>query len=118
MTLIENNPAVLKKDKNKVLEQLLELAFKLMIDIDEEIDSEWLNPAPGHVIEEKDEQDNITFVQDIIDRLVDCMDPEVILPLIGTLVQNTLANEKDWRYKHAGILAFSQVVTEFIEDTE
>jgi hypothetical protein len=47
VTLIENNPAVLKKDKNKVLEQLLELAFKLMIDIDEEIDSEWLNPAPA-----------------------------------------------------------------------
>jgi hypothetical protein len=32
-----------------------------------------------------------------------------MLPLIAELVQNTIANESDWRYKNAGILAFSQV---------
>jgi len=30
-----------------------------------------------------------------------------MLPLIGQLVQNTIANDTDWRYKNAGILAFS-----------
>jgi len=32
-----------------------------------------------------------------------------MLPLIGELVQNTIANDSDWRYKNAGIMAFSQV---------
>jgi hypothetical protein len=40
-----------------------------------------------------------------------------MLPLIGVLVQNTIANENDWRFKHAGIMAFSQV-GEYIEDIE
>jgi hypothetical protein len=40
-----------------------------------------------------------------------------MLPLIGTLVQNTIANEQDWRFKHAGIMAFSQV-GEYVEETE
>ena len=38
-----------------------------------------------------------------------------MLPLIGQLVQNTIANESDWRYKNAGILAFSQV-GEYVDD--
>ena len=32
-----------------------------------------------------------------------------MLPLLGTLVQNTMANDSDWRYKNAGMMAFSQV---------
>ena len=40
-----------------------------------------------------------------------------MLPLIATLVQNTIANETDWRYKHAGIMAFSQV-GEYVDEVE
>lgn len=40
-----------------------------------------------------------------------------MLPLIGILVQNTIANDSDWRYKHAGIMAFSQV-GEYVDDIE
>ena len=38
-----------------------------------------------------------------------------MLPLIGYYVQTTIANETDWRYKHAGIMAFSQV-GEYVDD--
>lgn len=38
-----------------------------------------------------------------------------MLPLIGELVQNTVSNDDDWRYKHAGIMAFSQV-GEYVDD--
>jgi importin-5 len=40
-----------------------------------------------------------------------------MLPLIGTLVMNTIANDVDWRFKHAGIMAFSQV-GEYVDDPE
>lgn len=40
-----------------------------------------------------------------------------MLPLIGTLVMNTISNDSDWRYKHAGIMAFSQV-GEYVDDPE
>ena len=49
----------------------------------------------------------VTFGKGLIDRLVAGVGDVIMLPLIGTLVTNTIANEDDWRYKHAGIMAFS-----------
>ncbi len=40
-----------------------------------------------------------------------------MLPLIGQLVQNTISNDSDWRYKNAGIMAFSQV-GEYVDDPQ
>ena len=42
---------------------------------------------------------------------------EKMLPLLSILAQNTLANDQDWRFKHAGLMALSQV-GEYIEDAE
>lgn len=41
----------------------------------------------------------------------------IMLPLIGTLVMNTISNDSDWRYKNAGIMAFSQV-GEYVDEPE
>jgi hypothetical protein len=91
----------------------LETIFKIMIDIPEEIDEEWMSPSEGFAVEEDD--DNIKFGQDCVDRLVDCLGEELMLPLMGQLVTNTISNDVDWRYKHAGIMAFSQI-GEYIDD--
>jgi hypothetical protein len=85
VTLIERIPSVIKKDNNVMLQELLDMTFKLMIDIDEEIDQDWLNPKPGHSVEEE-EEDNVKFGQTCIDRLISCIGEELMLPLIGTLV--------------------------------
>jgi hypothetical protein len=116
VTLIERIPSVIKKDNNVMLQELLDVTFKLMIDIDEDIEQEWLSPKPGHSVEEE-EEDNVKFGQTVVDRLISCIGEDTMLPLIGTLVQNTIANEQDWRFKHAGIMAFSQV-GEYVEETE
>lgn len=91
-----------------MLKDILEVVFKLMIDIDEDIDADWMRPKEGFSIEE-DEEDNVKFGQSCVDRLVSCLGEELMLPLIGQLVQNTISNDTDWRYKNAGIMAFSQV---------
>jgi len=85
-----------------------------MIDIDEEIDESWMNPKEGFLGEDEDE-DNVAFGKTQIDRLIATIGDEIMLPLIGELVQNTIANDEDWRYKHAGIMAFSQV-GEYVDD--
>ena len=79
-----------------------------MIDIDEDIDNDWMRPREGFSGEDEDE-DNVAFGKQAVDRLVAGVGDEKMLPLIGVLVQNTTANDTDWRYKHAGIMAFSQV---------
>ena len=88
-----------------------------MIDIDTDIDAEWMCPKEGFVDGGDDEEeDNVTFGKGLIDRLVAGIGDQIMLPLIGQLVTNTIANTEDWRYKHAGIMAFSQV-GEYVDDT-
>lgn len=58
---------------------------------------------------DEEEEDSVQFGQTCVDRLISGIGDTIMLPLIAELVQNTIANESDWRYKNAGILAFSQV---------
>ena len=116
-TIVERQPSIVKKDEN-LLKDLLELIFNLMIDIDPDIDQSWMKPKEGFVDGgEEEEEDNVAFGKGLVDRLVSGVGDAIMLPLIGQLVTNTIANEEDWRYKHAGIMAFSQV-GEYVDDTE
>ena len=107
VTIIERKPALAKKDE-ALIKDVLELIFQLMIDIEIEIENDWLCPKEGFVGEDE-EEDNVNFGKTAVDRLVAGVGDAQMLPLIGVLVQNTIANDQDWRYKHAGIMAFSQV---------
>lgn len=80
----------------------------MMIDIDQDIDDSWLKPKEGfRADEEEEEEDSVHFGKTCVDRLVSSVGDSVILPLLSELVNNTLANNDDWRYKNAGLMAFS-----------
>ena len=115
VTMIERKPSLAKKDE-PLIKDVLERIFELMIDIDEDISADWLRPKEGFTGEEEDE-DNVGFGKQAVDRLVASVGDEKMLPLVGQLVTNTMANDSDWRYKHAGIMAFSQV-GEYVDDVE
>lgn len=115
VTMIERKPSLAKKDEPLTMD-LLDCIFKLMIDIDEDIEESWLRPKEGYVGGEE-EEDSVNFGKTCIDRLVAGVGDQMMLPLIGTLVQNTIANDSDWRYKHAGIMAFSQI-GEYVDEVD
>lgn len=46
VTIIERQPSIVKKDQN-LLKDVLESIFKLMIDIDSDIEASWLSPKEG-----------------------------------------------------------------------
>lgn len=107
VTVVERIPNVVKKDI-EVLKALLDLIFKLMIDIDEDIEESWMKPKEGFKAdEEEEEEDAVHFGKTCVDRLVSSIGDEIMLPLLSTLVQNTIANDSDWRYKNAGLMALS-----------
>jgi len=117
VTIVERIPNIVKND-TELLKAILDLVFKLMIDIDEDIDESWLRPKEGFKAdEEEEEEDSVHFGKTCVDRLVSSVGEETILPLLSQLVQNTLANTTDWRYKNAGLMAFSQV-GEYIDDIQ
>jgi uncharacterized metal-binding protein YceD (DUF177 family) len=75
-----------KKDV-ETLKSLLELVFKLMIDIDSDIDESWMRPKEGFKVEEEEEEeDSVHFGKTCVDRLVSSVGDEIILPLLSTLV--------------------------------
>ena len=79
-----------------------------MIDIDEDIEESWMRPKEGFKADEdEEEEDSVHFGKTCVDRLVSSVGEEIMLPLLSQLVQNTLANTTDWRYKNAGLMALS-----------
>lgn len=115
VTMIERKPSLAKKDVD-LIKDVLESIFQLMIDIDEDIENDWLCPKEGFAGEDE-EEDNVNFGKQAVDRLVAGVGDQVMLPLIGQLVTNTIQNDTDWRYKHAGIMAFSQI-GEYVDEIE
>ncbi len=107
VTVVERIPNILKKDIES-LKSLLDLVFKLMIDIDEDIEESWMRPKEGFKVEEEEEEeDSVHFGKVQVDRLVSSIGEEIMLPLLSQLVQTTIQNDQDWRFKNAGIMALS-----------
>ena len=90
-----------------------------MIDIDEDIEEDWLRPKEGFTEETPGEgetsTDNLHFGKSCIDNVVAAVGDQVCLPHLSVIVQQLMANDGDWRHKNAALMAFSQV-GEYIED--
>lgn len=106
--MIERIPSIAKKNP-VTLKKLFELIFRLMVDIDEEIDQEWLRPKEGFRDGEagEDGEDNVDFGKGCIDKIISAVGDEMALPILSGIVNETLGNDADWRYKNAGLMAFS-----------
>lgn len=88
--IVERCPDVLQKD-GETLKALLELVFKLMIDIDADIEQEWTHPKEGFQEETPGEDgtqtDNLHFGKSCIDNIVSAVGDQVCLPHLGAIVQ-------------------------------
>lgn len=115
-TIAERQPSLLTKNE-KYLEGMLDTVFKLMIDIEDEIDENWGDPQDPAQVKEEVDEDTVVFGKEVIDRLLSSIGEDILLPLICILVENTMKNEDDWRYKNAGLSAFSQCA-EYVADID
>ena len=115
VTVVERVPSIVKKD-DELLKNMIELIFKLMVDIDADIEDEWLRPKEGfNDSGQADEgEDNVNFGKSSIDKIISAVGESKCLPLLSGLVEQMMSHE-DWRYKNAALMAFSQV-GEYIED--
>lgn len=118
--MIERIPSIAKKDV-ELLKQLIEVIFKLMIDIDSDIPESWLKPKEGFRDQAGDDddegEDNVNFGKTCIDKIISAVGDEICLPILSEIVNNTLNNDQDWRFKNAALMAFSQV-GEYIDDIQ
>lgn len=107
VTCIERVPAIVKKNTD-LLKSIIELIFQLMIDVDSEIEESWMKPTEGFRDNENDgEEDNVNFGKSSIDKLISAVGDELTLPILSGIINEIMANDSDWRYKNAGLMAFS-----------
>jgi hypothetical protein len=86
VTLVERIPSIVKKDQATLM-SLLDLIFKLMIDIDSDIEESWMKPKEGFKADEEEEDDDsVHFGKTCVDRIVSSVGEDYILPLLSTLV--------------------------------
>ena len=89
-----------------------------MIEISDEIPSEWQTPPEGYNEDMEDDEDFETtrFGMGAIDRLIYVIGEEEMLPILSGTIEKLLQNP-DWRYKYTAVMALSQI-GEYIEDVE
>ena len=89
VTVIERIPSIAKKNE-QLLRDLIEIIFKLMIDIDDDIPESWMKPKEGFKDKENSEdldcEDNVDFGKGCIDKIISAVGDTTCLPLMSSIV--------------------------------
>lgn len=115
--MLESYPELLENNQNK-LTQVVELIFKNMIEIEDEVDEEWMSPPAGFNddMEEDDDQRVIKLGLDFIDRLIGILGSEKMIPFLSNYI-NTMLKDPNWKMQHAAVMTISQF-GEYLDDKD
>lgn len=107
ISLIQRLPQIVRKN-SAYISRLIEMIFKHMIEIDDEITNEWKKPAEGfnEDLEEDADFETTRFGMNAIDRIIDSVGDSETLPILSATVEKLLQHS-DWRYNFSAIMALS-----------
>lgn len=114
-TIIQNMPSIIKKNKQQI-EQIINMIFINMINIEDQIDKDWMRPPEGFN-DYLDEDDNFSKTRDgmnNINKIIDAIGKAQILPILSSYIMQMLQQE-DWRYIFSAFMALSQM-GEFLDN--
>lgn len=105
--------------KMKIVEKVIHLFYKVMIDVDEEIDEDWLYPQDGCKVEEEEFSTDAAHVcSKCIDNIIRTLGSAKILPIVKALIldkRNISEEEQDWRVTRGNLLILS-LLGEYIDN--
>ena len=76
-------------ENQEILKSVVELIFKNMLEIEDEVEEDWMKPPDGFNddIIEDDDQKIIKIQMDCIDRLLNILQPKVMIPFLKTYLE-------------------------------
>ncbi|CAF1129300.1 unnamed protein product [Rotaria sordida] len=101
ITLSETASGMVRKVAKKYMTRLVPQLLEMMVDLED--DSEW---STKDTIEEEEDDSNAVVGESSLDRLACALGGKTVLNYILNTVQTMLQNP-DWRYRHAGLMALS-----------
>ena len=113
INLIENMPKLMKNDEEK-LSNLIQSLFKYAMEIDEEIDDEWLTPkATTFINDEFIPEQKLDEATSLLIRLFDALDEKVVLKIVSNNIAELIqhSSEKDWKYKYIAYITIAEVIS-------
>lgn len=87
---------------------LIEIIFKNMLELDDEISQEWKCPPDGFNddLVESDDQKLIKNAMNHLDNMFKIISPDTLLEIIIEYIQKMLSTQ-NWKYIHAAIMSIS-----------
>lgn len=109
LAIAERIPKIYR-DNQEYVKELIEILFFHMVEIDENVSKAWECPEEGFNadLESDSDYEAVLFGTSSIDKLIASIGEKEVLPILSILVQKMM-EKNDWRCKHAGIMALSQV---------
>ena len=102
INLIEQMPKIIKDDEEK-LQSLIQSLFKYAMEIEEELDEEWLTPKQTTFI-------NDEFIPEHkLDESTSLLILKIVSNNISELIQHS--NEKDWKYKYIAYITIAEIIS-------
>ena len=115
VSLVERKNKLFSNDQTK-LKQFIEELYKYALEMEKDITEDWATPTQNSYYDEDFiYEEKVSSAFSYIDRLVECLDYKLLLPLLSEIVLQLLANDKDWTFKYIALLSISQI-TCYIDD--
>jgi len=113
INLIEQMPKLIKDDEEK-LSSLIQSLFQYSMEIEEELDEEWLTPKSTTFInDEFIPEHKLDESTSLLLRLFDALDEEKILKIVSNNISELIqhSNEKDWKYKYIAYISIAEIIS-------
>jgi len=110
VNLVERRNNLFVKDVSK-MKTFIELLYKYALEMDKEITEDWATPnTVSYVDEEFIYEENVSTAISFIDRLMEHLSCDFMLPHLSEIILQLLNREDDFRYKYIALLSISQVM--------
>lgn len=119
VTLIESSPTLISDDKQK-LETLIKMLFKYALEMETELTEEWTTPKTLSFLEEDVvPEPQLQLALGMVERICDRVDPENILKILVSIVQDLLGNQSnDWKFKYTAFMIITSMCEEITDIAE
>ncbi|KAI1316705.1 hypothetical protein EDD11_009594 [Mortierella claussenii] len=105
LTLAECSPNLIRKTTPDFALTLVPVALEMMTELDDE-DQEWYTTDD---LDDEDQEANYVVGEHAMDRLARALGGKAMLPVSFQYVPQMLANNQDWKSRHAGLMAVSAI---------
>jgi hypothetical protein len=114
VTLIEAMPKLItdSKDGNEKLENFVTRLFKYAMELDQNIDEDWLNPSKiSYISDEFIPEKKLDLSTSLLTRLFEVVDEDKLLKLTSDNVVQLInhSNDKDWKYKYIAYITVAEI---------